>query len=303
MSERLWEPALISRQHTANEQVRALSGLMIVATPIGNLCDITLRALSALKHADTILCEDTRITRKLLEAYALGHVPLQSFHKHNESQKTAWALEHLRKGWRLALVSDGGTPLVSDPGHALIAACRAEGVPVTHVPGPSAVITGFVLAGMQTPFLFFGFLSRNAGERSRALEELASRTETLIFFEAPHRIRDTLRALLNIFGDRNACLMRELTKLHEEVHFAPLSVLCEQNLRGEIVLAVAGATRSDMHADTSISSASLTALFKTLATSPLPRNALKEIAHACGVPFREFYQRLIDEKDISSNAT
>lgn len=213
--------------------------LYVVATPLGNLKDITLRALEVLKGSDLILCEDTRRARKLLVHYGID-VPLMSFYEGNEVRRTEEVLPLLKEGKVVSLISDAGTPLISDPGYRLVRACRESGIPVLPVPGPSAVVAALSVSGLGTDrFAFFGFPPKRPGRRRRWLQEAASFNGTVVFYVSPHRAKAFIREVLEVFGDREACLCREMTKLHEEYVFAPLSDLVERvKEKGEMVLVV-----------------------------------------------------------------
>jgi 16S rRNA (cytidine1402-2'-O)-methyltransferase len=190
--------------------------LHVVSTPIGNLDDITLRALATLKSVALIAAEDTRRTGTLLRHFGIT-TPTTSFHDHNERQKLPHVLDKLRNGADVALVSDAGTPLVSDPGHRLIAAAIAEGIPVVPIPGPSAVISALISSGFSAnAFVFAGFAPSRSIDRQKWLAELQKESRTVVFFESPHRITSTLDDMGHIFGDRPISISRELTKLHEE---------------------------------------------------------------------------------------
>jgi 16S rRNA (cytidine1402-2'-O)-methyltransferase len=219
--------------------------LHVVATPIGNLEDVSLRALRVIGEADLLFAEDTRRTRKLLERHRVEARPL-SLHAHNEQSRIDRALEALAGEGRVALVSDAGTPLVSDPGERLVAAVIAAGHRVEAVPGASAVLAALAVSGVSPqPFTFLGFLPRRAGERKKLLESYRSRPETVVLFESPKRIGRTLVELVDVLGDRQACVARELTKLHEEARRGSLSELADyyvDGAPGEITLVVAGAT-------------------------------------------------------------
>src|SRR6201997_2532378 len=194
----------------------AAGKLYVVGTPIGNLEDITLRALRTLKEVDQIACEDTRHTQKLLTHYEIRK-PLVSYHEHNELTRAPELMISLEQGAKIALVSDAGMPLVSDPGHRLVTLCLRHHVPVIPIPGPSALLASLAASGLPNEeFLFVGFLPNRSGERRRALERLRIEDRTIILYEAPHRIEDTLCDAREILGDRPACLAREVTKLHEE---------------------------------------------------------------------------------------
>jgi len=218
--------------------------LYVVATPIGNLEDVTLRALRVLREAELLLAEDTRHTRILLGRHGIAARP-RSLHAHNEAQRSAEVLEALASGRSVALVSDAGTPLVSDPGERLVQAALAAGHAVVPVPGPSAVLSALVVSGLPSaPFTFLGFLPRKRGERQRLLEAFRESPATLVLFESPRRLAATLDALVEALGDRPACVARELTKLHEEVvrgNLGELRARFDTAPRGEVTLVVAGA--------------------------------------------------------------
>ena len=219
--------------------------LLVVATPLGNLGDLSPRAARALAEADLVAAEDTRRTLPLLTHLGLSK-PLVSSHKFNEVAGLAGLLSTLAEGKTIALVTDGGTPAISDPGHRLVAAAHAAGHAVVAIAGPSAVAAALSVAGFPADrFRFAGFLPAAAAARRRALAALATEPETLVFYEAPHRALKSLDAMIEALGDREAALCRELTKLHEEVLRAPLSAIraslaARNAIRGEIVLVVAG---------------------------------------------------------------
>jgi 16S rRNA (cytidine1402-2'-O)-methyltransferase len=214
--------------------------LYIVSTPIGNLEDITLRALRILKEVELIAAEDTRHTAVLLARYDI-RTPTTSFHEHNEKEKTAALLNRLGRGESIALVSDSGTPGISDPGYRLVAAARAAGIRVVPVPGASAVLAALVSSGFPMhSFLFLGFPPRRRQARQDWAAQLASENRTVVFFESPHRLRRTLLDLLPYLVDRPICLARELTKVHEELVIQPIERLLEKasSPRGEYVIVV-----------------------------------------------------------------
>jgi 16S rRNA (cytidine1402-2'-O)-methyltransferase len=223
--------------------LRAVKTLFVVATPIGNLRDITLRALEVLKQVDLIACEDTRQTIKLLNHFGI-HKPLTSYHDFNEDQKAGAILEQLENGSDVALVSDAGTPTLADPGYRLIRLCRARGLPVIPVPGPNAAVAALSASGLPSDeFMFIGFLPAKSGARREKLSSLANVTCTLIFYEAPHRVEAALEDMQEVLGDREACVARELTKIHEQYLFGKLSEIREQvKALGELVVLVGGAT-------------------------------------------------------------
>ena len=218
--------------------------LYVVATPIGNLEDITLRALRVLREVDVIAAEDTRHTRKLLDRYDI-HTPLTSYHEHNERTKAATLVRRLEAGEDIALVSDAGTPAISDPGYHLIREAVEKGVPVIPVPGVSAVTTALSVCGLATDrFVFQGFLPAKSSRRKETLRRLQDDDRTLVFYEAPHRIRGSLADMHAVLGDRAVAVGRELTKTHEELIRGTLSQLAakidEKEPRGEFVIAIAG---------------------------------------------------------------
>lgn len=228
--------------------------LWVVATPIGNLADFSERAVDVLRNADLILAEDTRVTRRLLDAHGIG-TALQSLHEHNEEQRAAPLVARLQQGARFALVSDAGTPLLSDPGYQLVRLAQAHQLAVRVVPGPSAITAALSVSGLPTrPFLFEGFLPARGGPRRQRLRELSTWRGTLVFFEAPHRIRDCLSDMIaELGGEREAAFARELSKRYEEVRRDSLTGLEQwftQNLpRGEFVLLVHGAAPSSVDND------------------------------------------------------
>lgn len=238
---------------TVSWPIRGLSmnpgTLFVVATPIGNLGDLSPRAAEVLSRVALIAAEDTRVTRRLLQHIGC-ETPMLSLHDHNESQRVAGLLERLQVGEDVALVSDAGTPLISDPGYTLVRAVRQAGVKVVPIPGPSAMITALSVAGLPTDrFVFEGFLSSKPAARRARLKELAQESRTLVFYESPHRILATLVDLRDVLGaEREAVLARELTKTFETLHGDQLGALYEwavadsNQQRGEFVLVVAGAS-------------------------------------------------------------
>lgn len=218
--------------------------LYVVATPIGNLEDVTLRALRVLREVDVIAAEDTRRTRKLLARYEI-HTPLTSYHEGNERAKAEVLAQRLEAGESVALVSDAGTPTISDPGYRLVRAAADKGLPVTPVPGASAAVAALSVCGLATDrFVFQGFLPSRRGRRKEKLQELREDHRTAVYYEAPRRVRDTLSDMREVLGDRAALVGRELTKAHEELLRGTLSELAERldrdAPRGEFVIVVAG---------------------------------------------------------------
>jgi 16S rRNA (cytidine1402-2'-O)-methyltransferase len=271
-------------------------GLYVTATPIGNARDITLRALDALKGCDLIAAEDTRVTAKLLAIHSIAR-PLTAYNDHNAERERPRLLERLRQGTRIVLVSDAGTPLVSDPGFKLVRAAIEEGVALHVLPGPSAVLAGLALSGLPSDrFLFAGFLSSRAGERRAALEEFKSERATLIFFESGIRLATSLKDMAEILGPRSAAVAREITKLHEEVRRGGLADLAqayehEGAPRGEVTLLVSGAPRAEI--DYVVVDE---ALAKALAFMPL-KPASELIAGLLGISRHAIYARGLEKKN------
>jgi len=273
---------------------KAAPGLHLVATPIGNLGDITLRALQTLAGVDLVACEDTRITRRLLERFAIA-ATLVPYHEHNAAAMRPKLLDRLAQGGSVALVSDAGTPLISDPGFKLAREATAQGFAVTAVPGPSSVLTALCVAALPTDRFFFeGFLPpKQAGRRAR-LAELARIDATLVVFESGARVQDCLRDLAAAMGDRDAAICRELTKLHEEVRRGRLADLAQAadalETRGEFVLVIAPPA-----ADAGVmNDAALDGLLRgALATSSV-KDAVAQAAELSGRPRREVYARALE---------
>ena len=268
--------------------------LWVCATPIGNLEDVTLRLLRVLGEADVVAAEDTRRTAKLLAAHGL-HARMVSYHDADEPARTQELLGRLERGDHVALVTDAGTPAVSDPGYHLITGALAAGVAVEVVPGPSAVLAALVASGLPTArFAFEGFLPRRPGDRRRRLEALASDDRTLVFFEAPSRLAGTLEAMAAVLGPRRAALARELTKLHEEVRRATLAELLagldpEEPLKGEIALVVEGASPAEGVLADAIARA------RDLVAAGTPKSgAAAQAAAQHGVPRRAVYEGLLE---------
>jgi 16S rRNA (cytidine1402-2'-O)-methyltransferase len=270
--------------------------LYVVATPIGNLEDITYRAVRILGEADLIACEDTRHTRTLLERYGI-HKPTVSYHEHNEAERTAELIERLRRGTVIALVSDAGTPLVSDPGYRLVRAAIAEGIPVQSIPGPSAILTALAASGLPTDaFYFGGFLPSKPGQRANALEALAEESATLIFYEAPHRILETLDAIEQILGPRPVVVARELTKIHEEFLRGAAAQIRDQlaarnAIKGEITVLIGKSTAPP------VDDMPLHEAVDGLIQEGTPRmDAIKHVAKRRGLSKRQVYEGLLRGK-------
>ena len=268
--------------------------LFLVATPIGNLEDITYRAVRVLGEAGLIACEDTRQTRKLLDRYGIGS-PTISYHEHNEAERSGELVARMLEGANIALVSDAGMPLISDPGFRLVRAAVDAGIVVEPVPGPSAALTALAASGLPTAeFHFAGFLPPKAGQRARALEALAAERATLIFYEAPHRILETLEAVEAALGPRQVVVARELTKIHEEfLRGSPAEVrarLAERGaIKGEFTLLVAGAAETVPDDDTPLDRA----VEALIGTGVARMDAIKQVARKRGLPKRDVYERLL----------
>jgi 16S rRNA (cytidine1402-2'-O)-methyltransferase len=276
--------------------------LYLVGTPIGNLEDITLRALRILREADQIAAEDTRHTQKLLQHYEIAR-PLVSYHEHNEMTRAPQLLIALEQGARVALVSDAGMPLVSDPGHRLVALCLRHQIPVVPVPGPSALLAALSASGLPNEeFLFVGFLPQRSGERRRALERLRIEDRTIIFYEAPHRITECVADAREILGDRPACLAREVTKLHEEFRRGNLSLIAssleERPARGEITLLIGPAVPGEAGAHADSAQNLSDRVEELMRQAKMDRkDALKLAAKERGLTRRAAYDRMVEERE------
>ena len=266
--------------------------LYVVATPIGNLEDITFRAVRILGEVDRIACEDTRQTRKLLDRYGIA-TPLVSYHEHNEQARSEELLRDLLAGKSIALVSDAGTPLIADPGYRLVRKAREQGVRVTPVPGPSALLAALSASGLATDaFLFGGFVPAKKSQRRKLLEEVKASRATLVFYEAPHRILETLDDIAEVLGDRSIVLARELTKVHEEflegaARQVRKTLASRPVLKGEFTLLI-GKSEAPEVDDTPLQTA-----METLIEAGVPRmQAMKTLARQRGMSKHEVYKRL-----------
>ncbi len=288
--------AALAEQATREMAAPLAGGLYVVATPIGNLGDMTVRAVTTLARANAILCEDTRVSRTLLARYAIER-PLRAFHEHNEDAEQARILAELAEGQAIALISDAGTPLLSDPGFKLVRAVVAAGHPVTALPGASAILAGLAISGLPTNGFFFGgFLPPKEVARRTRIEALAAIPASLVLFESPGRIADTLADVSAVLGDREVVVARELTKRFEEVRrgLAPVlaAELAANPVKGEVVLIIAPAPAREI-GDAEIEAA----LRAALASSSL-RDAVRLVTDDLGAPRTRVYQiglRLKDE--------
>ena len=273
--------------------------LYLCATPIGNLGDITYRAVEMLRTADVIAAEDTRHTRGLLAHYDI-HTPMMSYHEHNKEEKGAELIARMRAGETVVCVSDAGLPGIADPGGDLARRAIAEGIPVTPLPGANAALSALICAGLPLDgFTFVGFLPRKEKKRGELLARIAAYPETLIFYEAPHRLRETLAALAAAFGaERQACAARELTKKFEELRRMTLGDLLahyrENEPRGEFVLIVAGADESTASVADAAEEMSLTERYAAHIAKGLDKKeAMRRTAQELGISRRDVYQALL----------
>lgn len=277
--------------------------LYLCATPIGNLGDMTLRVIEILKTVDLIAAEDTRNTLKLLNHFEIK-TPMTSYHQHNLETKGPVLIEKLKEGKNIALVTDAGMPGISDPGEDMAKRCREEGIPVTIAPGASAGISALVLSGMEARrYVFEGFLPTDKKERQTVLKNLEKETRTTVFYEAPHRLTDTLSALLKAAGDREAAAVREITKRYEEVRHDTLSGLLEYYKvnppKGEFVLVVGGMSESALRQEEIDSWSSITIeehMQKYISEGMSEKDAMKRVSKDRGVSKREIYAYLNKDK-------
>lgn len=275
-------------------QYRPDKGLHVVATPIGNLGDISVRALQTLEGADVIAAEDTRVTAKLLRHFDIT-TPQTPYHEHNAERVRPALIKRLKQGDIVALVSDAGTPLISDPGYRLVRDAVGEGIKVTTVPGASATLSALVVSGLPTDrFLFAGFLPNKSGARRAALDDLSRVKATLVFFEAGGRLAGSLRDMVGVLGNREAAVARELTKLHEDVRRGNLEDLAAQYEesaapKGELVIVV-GPPAADAAPDDAALDIAIRKAMDTMSV----RDAAAAVAGAHGVPRRRVYARALE---------
>lgn len=276
--------------------------LYLVGTPIGNLEDITLRAIRMLKEVDQIACEDTRHTQRLLTHYEIRK-PLVSYHEHNELTRAPELVVALEQGATIALVSDAGMPLVSDPGHRLVTLCLRHHIPVVPIPGPSALLASLSASGLPNEeFLFVGFLPARTGERRRAFERLRIEDRTLILYEAPHRIAECVADAREVLGNRAACIAREVTKLHEEFRRGKLSELFtsleERPARGEITLLIGPEDPADARTRANSTQSLTDRVEELIHQAKLDRKeALKLAAKERGLTRRAAYAQIVDSQE------
>ncbi len=309
LSERAGLSFVCPQCHNANQMTGTL---YIVATPIGNLEDITQRALRILREVDLVACEDTRRTRVLLNFFGIKTRTV-SYHEHNERARAEQLCKLMAAGKNVALVSDAGTPLVSDPGFRIVQAAIEAGIPVMPIPGATAFVAALAASGLPADqFFFAGFLPARANARRKKLEELRTVPATLIFYEAPHRISATLKAALEVFGNRRAAVAREMTKVHEEFARGRLDELGQRfsegaPARGEMVLIIDGITDEAIGATNDLALAAQSS-YRDLAERVnelesgglLPKAALKQAARELGLKRAEAYRRLVAQKNRRS---
>jgi 16S rRNA (cytidine1402-2'-O)-methyltransferase len=291
----------MSGDHEKSSDKPLVPGLYLVATPIGNLEDISLRALRILRSVDRIACEDTRQTQKLLNHFEI-HTPTVSYHMHNEGSRAEELTAELKLGARIAIVSDAGTPGIADPGGQIAAAAIAAGIAVFPVPGANAAISGLIASGLPTErFTFHGFLPAKAGQRKTALEDLVRGEVTHVFYEAPHRILDTLADVEAVFGaSQHVVVARELTKLHEEFLRGAVSDVRAQlaaraSVRGEIVLMLAPSQAESSSEKRASLAVEVAALMKSDGIGEM--DALKRVARERGIGKSEAYRELQREQN------
>ena len=279
-----------------------MTGLFLCATPIGNLEDITLRVLRTLKEVDLIAAEDTRNSVKLLNHFEIK-TPMTSYHEHNKIEKGKYLVRKMKEGTTVALITDAGTPGISDPGEELVRMCYEENIPVTSLPGPAACITALTLSGLPVRrFCFEAFLPPDKKERRQILEELKNETRTVVIYEAPHRLLKTLSELEEVLGDRNMSLVRELTKKHETVWRTSISQLRSsveaEPVKGECVLVIEGRSRKEILAEDmarweDMSLNEHMALYESRGMDR--KSAMNQVAKDRGIPKREIYRQLLEQ--------
>ncbi len=278
--------------------------LYLVATPIGNLDDITVRALNVLKSVSLIACEDTRHSLKLFNHFDIQK-PLTSYFEHNKKEKGEYIISHLKDGEDVALVTDAGTPAISDPGEDLVKMCISEGIQVVPVPGAAALINALIISGQDTGrFSFEGFLSMNKKSRNEHLQSLKDEKRTMIFYEAPHKLTRTLADMQKVFGNRNLSIVREITKLHEECLVTSLDdaiKFYEENYpKGEYVLVVAGKSEEQQRCETIEKFASLTVkehVDMLISDGLTKKDAIKQASMERGVSKRDIYNEYESTKE------
>lgn len=278
------------RQHYQNGRPT----LYLIPTPIGNLGDMTYRAVETIRAVDVLYAEDTRVSQGLLRHFEL-HKQLRSYHEHNKATETAVLVGFLREGKSVGLMTDAGMPLISDPGFEVAAAAAAEGYNVVALPGANAALAGLAMSGLPPcPFSFAGFPDHKQGKRLKEFEALSGRTETLVFYEAPHRMKETLMDMHRAFGDRRAAVLREITKIYEEAVTGTLSELAAiDEWVGENVIVVAGRSEADVPAPAIDVRSAVDAL---IAAGSSRTEAMKQVAARMGVPKSVVYRTYLEQK-------
>jgi len=268
--------------------------LYLVPTPIGNLEDMTYRSVRILSEVDIIFAEDTRVSMKLLSHFDI-HKPLKSFHEHNTMEMTEVILNHLQRSENVALISDAGMPLISDPGFEIVKRARESNYKVVALPGANALLTGLVASGIEAiPFTFIGFLDTKQNKRRFELEQLGYREETLVFYEAPHRLKDLLQDLLQVFGDRTITIARELSKTFEEIIHGTIRECLElEDLKGEMVVIVQGYQKEGLdHSKLSV----IDQVDYFIASGLSKTDAMKKVAMMTGIPKNKIYHDYLENK-------
>lgn len=271
------------------------STLYLIPTPIGNIKDITFRALDIMNSVDIIVCEDTRHTKKLLTHYGISK-PLVSYERFSEAKKTEVIIDQLESGKSIALVSDAGTPIISDPGARLISQARSRGIRVEALPGPCAFITALSASGFEPPFRFIGFFPRQKKEREKELLRISASSDSMIFYESPRRLLSTLKHIIKFAPDRELCVAREITKLHEEYIIGTVSEVISQleatEIKGEITVLVKGVSMNDVLDKGTLEDRALSLLKSGYSR----KDILHILAQETGTPRNELYQMLISIK-------
>lgn len=264
-----------------------LPTLFLVTTPIGNLEDMTFRAINTLKEVDVIYCEDTRVSGKLLKYFDISK-PLKTYHDHNKESSSEFILQNLKDNQNVALISDAGYPLISDPGYYVIREVIKEGFNVVSIPGASAVLTGLVVSGLVPhPFLFYGFLDSKESKKIKELKSLEDHTSTLVFYESPHRINKTMKTMYETLGERNVVIARELTKKYEEIlRGTTLSMQDISDIKGEMVVILEGKKQEEYKPNATIEE-ELDLLIQEGLSS---KEAIKKIAKLRNIPKNDVYQ-------------
>lgn len=268
--------------------------LYLIPTPIGNLLDMTFRSIEILKLVDVIYAEDTRVSMKILRHFNISK-PLKSYHEHNKYEKTDEIMTELRNGANVGLISDAGMPLISDPGFEVVQIAHEEGFNVVSLPGANALLPGLVMSGLKVmPFLFWGFLDAKKSKRIETLEELKYKNETLVFYEAPHRIHKVLEDMYEVFGERKFSIVREITKAYEEVITGTLSEYATlDEIKGELVLVVEG-YHTEVSLNPEITIVEQVDYF--VSTGLSKTDAMKKVSLMSGVPKNQIYQEYLEKK-------